>query len=134
MRINTELGILGAAVVYLSFFSWPIPKVIRDVLQTGIGRFVALAGVVYLAKYQSVALAILAAIFYSKAVRAAYHENFEVKEEKKDEKKKEEPKKGGATPPPPAVAGNVPASPGSSASAIPSMPPKTEHYQNFAPF
>lgn len=129
MRRNVELALIGLSVVYLSFFSWPVPRVIKDILHTGVGRLVGLLGVAYLAKEQSVALAILAAIFYVKSSYAAYHENFEVG--KKDEKKPEAKKDAS---PPPATSGNVPASSGSSASAQPASPPATEHFGNFAAF
>jgi hypothetical protein len=56
--------------------------------ETGVGRLVVLGAIVYLAKFQSVPLAILLAIYYVKACRAAYSEGFEA-EEKKEDKKEE---------------------------------------------
>jgi hypothetical protein len=31
MRANIELGILGVSAVYLAFFSWPVPNVIKNI-------------------------------------------------------------------------------------------------------
>lgn len=131
MRPQTELALCGAAAVFLAFFSWPVPKVVKDLYHTGVGRFVVLGAIVYLAKYQSVPLAILLAIYYVKACSAAYSEGFEA--EKKEEKK--EPKKEDVVDPSRASSSSgLPASKGSSDGAKASEPAKTEHYQNFMPF
>ena len=131
MRAQTELAVLGVAAVFLAFFSWPVPKVVKDLYHTGVGRLVVLGAIIYLAKFQSVPLAILLAIYYTKAVRAAYHEGFEgeekKKEEKKDEKKETDPSRASSS-------GALPASKGSSAGAKGATAPGTEHFLNFAPF
>ena len=128
MRTNTELAAIGIAAVYLAFFSWPVPRIIKDIFHTGVGRFLGLIGVAYLAKQQSAALAIIAAIFYVKSTYAAYHENFDTK---KDEKKPEA-KKDSALPP--ATSGNVPAASGSTAHAQPASSGATEHFEAFSGF
>jgi hypothetical protein len=139
MRANVELGILGASAVYLAFFSWPVPKVIKDIYQTGIGRLVVLLTIAWLAKTQSIPIAILLAIAYVRFSYAAYHEGLENKEttETEEEKKKreeEEKKKKAAEAaatavnPPPAVSGNTAASSGSSAGAT-----ANETFLNYAP-
>lgn len=130
MRAQTELAVLGVAAVFLAFFSWPVPKVVKDLYHTGVGRFLVLGAIVYLAKYQSVPLAILLAIYYTKACHAAFTEGFEAdkKEEKKDEKKEV------VDPSRTSSSSGLPASKGSSAGAKASEPAKTEHYQNFMPF
>lgn len=123
MRANVELGILGVSAVYLAFFSWPIPKVVKDIYQTGIGRFVVLLAIAWLAKTQSIPIAILLAIAYVKFSYAAYHEGMANNEEETEEerKKREEEeakkKKAAEANPPPAVSGNTAASSGSSAGA-----------------
>ena len=130
MRAQTELAVLGVATVFLAFFSWPVPKVVKDLYQTGVGRLVVLGAIVYLAKYQSVPLAILLAIYYVKACRAAYSEGFEAeetKEEKKEEKKETDPSRMSSS-------SGLPASKGSSAGAKGTTPAVTENYQNFMPF
>lgn len=130
MRAQTELALCGAAAVFLAFFSWPVPKVVKDLYLTGVGRLVVLGAIVYLAKFQSVPLAILLAIYYTKAVRAAYHEGFEA--DKKDETKKDEKKE--VDPSRMSSSSGLPANKGSSASAKAAESGKTEHYQNFMPF
>lgn len=132
MRAQTELALCGAAAVFLAFFSWPVPKVVKDLYQTGVGRFVVLGAIIYLAKFQSVPLAILLAIYYVKACRAAYSEGFEAEEKK--EEKKEEPKKEAVDPSRTSSSSGLPASKGSSAGAKAVESGKTEHYQNFMPF
>jgi hypothetical protein len=130
MRAQTELALCGAAAVFLAFFSWPVPKVVKDLYQTGVGRLVVLGAIVYLAKFQSVPLAILLAIYYVKACRAAYSEGFEAeekKEDKKEEKKEVDPSRTSSS-------SGLPASKGSSAGAKAVESGKTEHYQNFMPF
>ena len=130
MRTQVEMAVLGVAAVFLAFFSWPVPKMVKELYQTGVGRLAVLGAIIYLAKFQSVPLAILLAIYYTKAVRAAYHEGFEgeeKKEEKKDEKKESDPTRM-------ASSGAHPASKGTSASAKGVESPGTEHYQNFMPF
>ena len=129
MRTNTELAAIGIAAVYLAFFSWPVPRIVKDIFHTGVGRFLGLLGVAYLAKQQSAALAIIAAILYLKSTHAAYNENFD---NKKDEKKAEPPKKDSALPP--AISGNVPASTGSSAAAQPASSGVTENFEPFSGF
>ena len=93
MRFTVQLGLVGAFVVYLAFFAWPVPSIVKDVLRTGVGRFVVLGGISWLAIYHSTALAILGAIFYVKSVHSAYHEAMtdspKKKDKKKDEKKEE---------------------------------------------
>lgn len=134
MRANVELAILGAAVVYIAFFSWPVPSIVKDIYHSGVGRAVVLGSIVYLAKFQSIPLAILLSIYYCKACSEAYREAFEVpkppKEEKKEKKDDEKDK-----PPPPAVPGNVTTAPPSGgATASPSTSGTTEHYMNFSTF
>lgn len=138
MRQQTELALCGAAAVGLAFFSWPVPEVVKDVYRTGVGRLVVLLAIVYLAKFQSVPLAILLSIYYAKAARAAYHEAFESGDgEKKKEdcdcskcEKKEEEKNPART----SSSGNTAASSGSSAGASPSSSSTTERYENFGTF
>lgn len=133
MRANVELAIIGAAIVYLAFFSWPVPSVVKDLYHSGVGRAVVLGSIVYLAKYQSIPIAILLAIYYGKACSAAYREAFEVPKE--DKKKEEKKKEGEHKPPPPAVPGNVTTAPPSGgATASPSSSGTTEHYMNFSTF
>jgi hypothetical protein len=149
MRQSVHLGLLGAAVVYLAFFSSPVPKVIKDILYTGLGRFVALGGLVYLAMYQSVPLALLAVIFYVKAVHSTYHEGFTADSDKckdmsklsMDEKKEcakweatKDMAKTVADPSREGSKGGVPSHKGSSDGAVPSGAEKTERYENFAGF
>ena len=91
MRFTVQLALVGAFVVYLAFFAWPVPSIVKDILRTGVGRFVVLGGISWLAIYHSTALAILGAILYVKSVHSAYHEglkNPEKKDKKKDEKDK----------------------------------------------
>jgi len=143
--------LIGAFIVYLSFFSWPVPKLVRDVLHTGVGKLVALSGISYLAINQYPALAILSAIFYSKSVHAAYHEGFTADSDKcKDRSKlsmeeKKECAKWEATkdsqktveehdPSRKAASGDVASHKGSSDGAKAHESAKTEHYENFAPF
>lgn len=133
MRATTELAICAAAAVYIAFFSWPVPKMIRDIYHTGLGRFVVLASIIYLAKYQSIPLAILLSIYYTKAARAAYHETFESGDSKKKEEK-EEKKEEERDPTRKTASGSTPAHKGSSSGAVPKEDSKTEHYQNFATF
>ena len=130
MRAQTELAVCGAAAVFLAFFSWPVPKVVKDLYQTGVGRFVVLGAIIYLAKFQSVPLAILRAMYYGKGCRAAYSEGVEAeekKDEKKEEKKEVDPSRASSS-------SGLPASKGSSAGAKAVESGKTEHYQNFMPF
>ena len=151
MRQNVHLGLVGVAVVYLAFFSWPVPKVVKDVLHTSIGKFVVLGGIAYLAMYQSPTLAILATIFYTKSVHSAYHEGFTADadkckdrsklsaEEKKDCAKWDAVKDSHKTvvdtdPTRTASSGGVSSHKGSSAGAVAHGGEKTEHYENFATF
>jgi|688.fasta_scaffold00940_51 hypothetical protein len=151
MRQSVHLGLIGLAVVYLAFFSSPVPKVVKDILYTGLGRFVALGGIVYLTMYQSVPLALLAVVFYVKAVHSTYHEGFTADSDKcKDMSKlsmdeKKECAKWEATkdmaktvkeedPSRTSSKGGVPSHKGSSDGAVPSGAEKTEHYENFASF
>lgn len=131
MRAQTELAVVGVAAVFLAFFSWPVPKMVKDLYQTGVGRLVVLGAIVYLAKFQSVPLAILLALYYVKACNAAYTEGFEA-EEKKDDKKEE--KKEPVDPSRTSSSSGLPASKGSSAGAKGTTPAVTENYQNFMPF
>jgi len=131
MRAQTELAVLGVAAVFLAFFSWPVPKMVKDLYMTGVGRLVVLGAIIYLAKFQSVPLAILLAIYYVKACRAAYTEGFEGGEEKKDEKKEEKKE---TDPSRTASSGALPASKGTSAGAKGTTAAGTENFLNFAPF
>ena len=130
MRAQTELAVLGVAAVFLAFFSWPVPKIVKDLYQTGVGRLVVLGAIIYLAKFQSVALAILLAIYYVKACRAAYSEGFEAEEKKEDKKEEKEAVDPSRT----SSSSGLPASKGSSAGAKGTTPAVTENYQNFMPF
>ena len=131
MQTKVEMALIGTAVVYLSFFSWPVPKFVKDVCHTGLGRLVLLSAVAYLAKYQSVPLALILSLYYAMAVRAAYTEAFESgnKDDKKDHVKTHP-----ADPSRASDSGNKSAHKGSSAGAKASESGKTEHYQNFASF
>lgn len=100
MRFTVQLALVGAFVVYLAFFAWPVPSIVKDVLRTGVGRFVVLGGISWLAIYHSTALAILGAVFYVKSVHSAYHEGLKMpdkndkkdkKDDKEHDKKDEEP-------------------------------------------
>jgi hypothetical protein len=143
--------LIGALIVHLAFFSWPVPKLVRDVLQTGVGKLVVLSLISYLAINQYPALAILGAIFYSKSVHAAYHEGFTADadkckdrsklsmEEKKECAKWEATKDSEKTVEDPdpsrkAASGDVPSHKGSSDGAKAHDSGKTENYENFAPF
>ena len=149
MRHNVHLGLVGVAIVYLAFFSSPVPKVVKDILYTGLGRFVALGGISYLAMYQSFPLALLAVVFYVKSVHSTYHEGFTADSDKckdmsklsLDEKKEcakwEATKDSAKTVQDPSresSKGGVPSHKGSSDGAVPSGGEKTEHYENFASF
>lgn len=95
MRFTVQLALVGAFVVYLAFFAWPVPSIVKDVLRTGVGRFVVLGGISWLAIYHSTALAILGAIMYVKSVHSAYHEamtDSPKKDKKKDDKDKKKDK------------------------------------------
>lgn len=135
MRQSIQLALVGAAVVHLSFFSWPVPRVVKDVLHTGVGKLVFLSGISYLALYQSPTLAILAAIFYVKSVHSLYHEGFTADSDtckdrsKLSDEEKKDCAKWDARP-----TSAQPSTPGSSSGATPSSSPKTEHYENFATF
>ena len=148
MRQSLRMFLIGALIVYLSFFSWPVPKLVRD---TGVGKLVALSGISYLAINQYPALAILCAIFYSKSIHATYHEGFTADADKcKDRSKlstdeKKDCAKWDATkdmektvkeedPSRTASKGGVPSHKGSSAGAVAHGGEKTEHYENFATF
>ena len=131
MRSQVELALCGVAAVFLAFFSWPIPKMVKDLYMTGVGRLAVLGAIVYLAKFQSVPLAILLAVYYTKACRAAYTEGFEA-DKKKEEPKKDDKKE--VDPSRTASSGALPASKGSSAGAKGAEAPGTEHFLNFAPF
>jgi hypothetical protein len=91
MRFTVQLALVGAFVVYLAFFAWPVPGIVKDILRTGVGRFIVLGGISWLAIYHSTALAILGAILYVKSVHSAYHEGLK-NPEKKDKKEKKEKK------------------------------------------
>lgn len=134
-----EVYTLAAVAIVLAFFSWPVPRVVKDILHSGVGRLAALAGIAYVAKYQSCPVAVLLAIYYVKATNAAYHEGMENKAETEEEKKKreEEEKKKKAEETVAALtasSGNVATSSGSSASATGTTSAATEGYQNFASF
>lgn len=145
MRQSVQLGLVGAAVVYLAFFSWPVPSMVKDVLHTDVGKFVVLGGIAYLAMYQSVTLAILATVFYVKSVHSAYHEGFTAGGDTcKDRSKLSGPDKKACAvwdatksptsdPTRAASGGGVPSSKGSSAGAT-GHSSGTEHYENFASF
>jgi hypothetical protein len=132
MRANTELIAIGAACVFLAFFSWPVPRLVKDIYQTGVGRLVVLGAIAYLAKFQSIPLAILLAIYYVKACRAAYQEGMENKEDEKEEKK--EKSKEDEDPSRKASSGNASAHKGSDSGATGVTSSKTENFQNFMPF
>jgi hypothetical protein len=151
MRQSVHLGLVGAAVVYLAFFSSPVPSVVKTVLYTSLGKFVVLGGIAYLALYQSMPLALLATVFYTKAVHSTYHEGFTADADKcKDRSKlsadeKKDCAKWDATkdmektvkeedPSRTASKGGVPSHKGSSAGAVAHGGEKTEHYENFATF
>lgn len=136
MRQQTELAVCGAAAVGLAFFSWPVPEMVKDVYRTGVGRLVVLLAVIYLAKFQSVPLAILLSIYYVKAARAAYHEDFESGdgEKKKKDKKEEKEEEKEVDPSRTSSSGKTAASSGSSAGASARDSGTTENYQNFASF
>lgn len=128
--------------MYLAFFSWPVPSVVKDVLHTGVGKLVVLGGVAYLSMYQSVTLAILAAVFYVKTLHSVHHEGFTADGDTcKDRSKLEGSDKKAcavwdATKSDPArdsSSGGVPSSKGSSAGAT-GQSTGTEHYENFAAF
>lgn len=150
MRQSIRMFLIGALIVHLAFFSWPVPKIVQDVLHTGVGKLVVLSAISYLAINQYPALAILGAIFYSKSVHAAYHEGFTADSDKcKDRSKlsmeeKKECAKWEATkdmktvedpdPSRKAASGDVSSHMGSSAGAKAHESSKTENYENFAPF
>lgn len=135
MRQSLHLALIGASVVYLSFFAWPIPGVVKDVLHTGVGKLVVLSGISYLALYQSPALAVLAAIFYVKSVHASYHEGFTASGDTcKDRTKLSDDDKKACAAWDARPTSAQPSTPGSSSGATPSSPPHTEHYENFATF
>jgi len=92
MRFTVQLALVGAFVVYLAFFAWPVPSIVKDVLRTGVGRFIVLGGISWLAIYHSTALAILGAIFYVKSVHSAYHEGLKMPEKDDKDKKKDKKK------------------------------------------
>ena len=85
MRLSTvEIVVVGVLIVYLAFFSNPPPAFVKSLLDTPIGKVVALLAVLYVTVYQSLIIGVFMAVaFIMSASRMTEYMENPKKEEKK---------------------------------------------------
>ena len=65
MRLSTvEIVVVGVVIVYLAFFSNPPPAFVKSLLETPIGKVVALLAVLYVTVYQSLIIGVFLAVAF----------------------------------------------------------------------
>jgi hypothetical protein len=105
-----ELVVVGLIIVYIAFFTNPVPLFLQSLFESPVGHALALCGILYTFVYQSFTIGIFLAIAY---VMTTKHVSEHMTDNKKAEAPKQQPtaqKKG--TPPPskvPEVASPKPA-------------------------
>ena len=97
---EAELVLVGLLIVYIAFFTHPVPKFLAEVFQSPVGHAVALGGILYTTVYQSLIVGVFMAIAYVMS-------NTQVTEYMENPKKSEptQPKSEGVHPP--AVTGAI---------------------------
>ena len=85
MRLSTvEIVVVGVLIVYLAFFSNPPPAFVKSLLDTPIGKVVALLAVLYVTVYQSLIIGVFMGVaFIMSASRMTEYMENPKKEEKK---------------------------------------------------
>jgi hypothetical protein len=59
-----ELVLVGLLIVYIAFFTHPVPKFLAEVFRSPVGHAVALGGILYVTVYQSLIVGVFMAIAY----------------------------------------------------------------------
>jgi len=59
-----EIVVVGVVIVYLAFFSNPPPAFVKSLLDTPIGKIVALLAVLYVTVYQSLIIGVFLAVAF----------------------------------------------------------------------
>jgi hypothetical protein len=149
MRL-TQFELLGVAavIVYIAFFSRPVPSVVQTVFSNPVGQAATLLAILYVAAHQSMILGVFLGIAFlvSSGVQTEYLDP------KEQAPKKETPQPKAAGVPPPAVTGmlnsilskkkgdtRLPQAQGKSVTEKPAgvvppkptLPTKTEHFASF---
>jgi type IV secretory pathway VirB10-like protein len=86
MRLTTvEIVVVGVLIVYLAFFSNPPPAFVQSLLETPVGKIVALLAVLYVTVYQSLIMGVFLAVAFimSASKTTEYLDNPKKKEEAK---------------------------------------------------
>jgi hypothetical protein len=98
---QAELVLVGLLIVYVAFFTHPVPAFIVQLFGSPVGHAVALGGILYVTVYQSLVVGVFLAIAYVMT-------NTQVTEYMENPKVPAQPKSSGV--PPPAVHGAIGAS------------------------
>lgn len=97
MRLTQiELGLTALIIVYIAFYTHPVPSHIRDFMSSPVGSIVSLLGVLYVTVYQSLVVGIFLAIAYLVSV-GQITEYLDPKEQAPKEEKPQ-PKSSGVSP------------------------------------
>lgn len=99
---QTELVALGTIIVYIAFFTHPVPSVISGVLATPIGHAVVLLLTLYVLAYQSLVVGIFLVIAYVMST-GGVTEYLDEAEQTPKKAEPKQPKSSGV--PPPAITG-----------------------------
>ena len=59
-----ELILVGLLIVYIAFFTHPVPQFISKALMSPVGHAIALGGILYMSVYQSLIVGVFLAIAY----------------------------------------------------------------------
>ena len=84
---ESELVLVGLLIVYVAFFTNPVPQFLESLFASPVGHAFALAGILYVISCQSLIVGVFLAIAYVMTTKhvTEYMENPEKKEEKKSE-------------------------------------------------
>jgi len=83
---ESELVLVGLLIVYVAFFTNPIPQFLDSIFASPVGHAFALAGILYVITSQSLIVGVFLAIAYIMTTKhvTEYLENPEKKDEKKE--------------------------------------------------
>ena len=98
MRLTqVEYGVIALLIGYIAFFTHPPPQHIADFLSTPVGKILGLVGILYVAVYHNLLIAVFAALAYILST-GSITEYLDPKEQTPKEEPKQ-PKSKGVPPP-----------------------------------
>ena len=87
MRLSdVELVLVALTIIYIAFFTRPVPQFIESIFESPVGHALALGSIFYVAVYESLIVAVFLGLAY--VMTNAHVTEYMDNDKKKDEKKK----------------------------------------------